>query len=1537
VFLVRSIFKLFPFAFFLLVSASASAGHYFERGYICADDAGGVGSCTANEINIASVNEGDLTDAEFCVLGQPVEVSNLEVTYGLNTGERYDPLLWVGQTGNDPRDAGGICYVASIPPGEEGPVFAHLEGASNDSCLDVSKPELGDEKVPYPEVFTVECKDSDGDINGYADFQAIVSWVQNQGLMCGPGDIEGERFAPGAPPKCDWSLISLQIPVYESILTITKVIESNNGGTATLADFDVSVDGAEINWENPASSTGETKDLAATEPGTYSLSEADVSGYAEGTWSCVDSDDNEVAVSNGGAFDGADVTVGTGKRVFCTITNNDQPPPTLLTVIKTVLNDNGGDAVAGEWTMVVTASNPSNNNFPGVEAPGTTITIDAGAYSVDESGGPSGYTKTLSAGCNGLLAAGESATCTITNNDDAPTLTLSKVVDNSDGGSAGPNDFGISVAGNEVVSGATNAYTANIPLEINEILPENYVFIEITGDDKCPGALGGTVTLDEGEDISCTITNKYTEKPMLTVIKQVINDNGGDAAAGEWTMVVTATNPSSNNFPGAENPGTTITIDAGAYSVDESGGPSGYTKTLSAGCSGELAVNESATCTITNDDDPAQLTVIKQVINNDGGTAVAADWTMDVTGSNPGNNNFPGVENPGTTITIDAGAYSVDESGGPDGETDYIKTLGPGCDGNLAPGESASCTITNDDAAGSTATLTLQKEVDNEGGGDKDKFDWTLTASGPVVRSGVDGSAAVTDSIVPIGVYTLSENGPGGYQASDWSCDGGSLNGAQLTLDADDVVICTITNTFDGAQAKLTLIKNVINNDGGTAGENDFGISVDGNVVQSGAANDYPTSKPLVINETMLANYNFVSITGDAKCPGELGGSVTLEDGDDISCTITNDDFADSPQDVSVTKSFIPLPYGCPAVNGGSAEFSILVTNNGTGTAKDVILDDHWTSQLKPAKSPDMYECALLKENWARCKLGNMAAGSSKKLLFDYYIGGEPGEEACNTALVSSAPAETDDTENNESMACFSFVGQFGSPTGELPEASIGISYDQLIEIVGGLLPYETTVTGLPAAGLNYELNSEGNLVRITGCPTFEQGKSIPISVVSSYFGDSLEQACGSFEQKYTLNFGIEFGCSFGLLTALPIEQRGTTPPGSRDQPLPDETVQKAAVDEQGNHYLAGFIYADHVYANDPNGAYIDHKKNYDIRLTKFNSSGVMLWDKTYDTGNDDYGYAVTYSLDKQRIYVGGHSEVEDGTNAWHDAVLLEIDNGSGCIARTHFQSSGPATTSAYYDIAIDGADIYAVGELQSHPAVADTDGAMISVYRQQASIEVDACADDIIISAANADELQLQQNFIRPGNFPTVAYSVKPTGSGCVDCGVLVGGRSGADGGWVDKLDSANVNDRETVVTLADMRVQDIAVQEAHFIVVGSSSDNDMMVRAYDWMGGSDWNLNIGKGRLRGVTTDAKGFIYAVGTSDGEGTSGLIFKYDDQGNEIATARLNPGGELGTDVSFHDVANLGSPRGIIAGQFNESPSDLGGLQVEYNCIGACEP
>ena len=84
----------------------------------------------------------------------------------------------------------------------------------------------------------------------------------------------------------------------------------------------------------------------------------------------------------------------------------------------------------------------------------------------------------------------------------------------------------------------------------------------------------------------------------------------------------------------------------------------------------------------------------------------------------------------------------------------------------LTEGEHATCTITNTAIA---PTLTLVKVVDAGSTSEPAlPTDWTLTATGPVTVTGRTGDAAITDAVVQVGSYTLSESGgPDGYTASE--------------------------------------------------------------------------------------------------------------------------------------------------------------------------------------------------------------------------------------------------------------------------------------------------------------------------------------------------------------------------------------------------------------------------------------------------------------------------------------------------------------------------------------------------------------------------------------------------------------------------------------------------------------------------------------------------------------------------------------------------------------------------------------------------
>jgi Prealbumin-like fold domain len=93
-----------------------------------------------------------------------------------------------------------------------------------------------------------------------------------------------------------------------------------------------------------------------------------------------------------------------------------------LIVTKHVVNDNGGSAVASDFTMTIGGVvADGGNSFPGSES-GTDKVVTTGSYSVSETG-PAGYNSSFSSGCNGAIAAGQTVNCTVTNDDTAIKVT----------------------------------------------------------------------------------------------------------------------------------------------------------------------------------------------------------------------------------------------------------------------------------------------------------------------------------------------------------------------------------------------------------------------------------------------------------------------------------------------------------------------------------------------------------------------------------------------------------------------------------------------------------------------------------------------------------------------------------------------------------------------------------------------------------------------------------------------------------------------------------------------------------------------------------------------------------------------------------------------------------------------------------------------------------------------------------------------------------------------------------------------------------
>lgn len=186
---------------------------------------------------------------------------------------------------------------------------------------------------------------------------------------------------------------------------------------------------------------------------------------------------------------------------FC---NGQDPRTAKLTVYKVVVNDNGGNNVIADYQLQVVGTVVTNVTS------GVQTTFAADSYVVTETGIP-GYQASFSGDCDAAgqitLNPGDVKTCTVTNNDISPNITLVKSVINDSGGIKVPANFTMKIDGGVVPQSTSVPVTANSAHTIDENPVVGYHFVSITGPAECPAVLGGTATLDEGEAITCTITN----------------------------------------------------------------------------------------------------------------------------------------------------------------------------------------------------------------------------------------------------------------------------------------------------------------------------------------------------------------------------------------------------------------------------------------------------------------------------------------------------------------------------------------------------------------------------------------------------------------------------------------------------------------------------------------------------------------------------------------------------------------------------------------------------------------------------------------------------------------------------------------------------------------------------------------------------------------------------------------------------------------------------------------------------------------------
>lgn len=464
-----------------------------------------------------------------------------------------------------------------------------------------------------------------------------------------------------------------------------------------------------------------------------------------------------------------------------------------LRLIKAVVTDNGGNATASDFNLHVKSVGVDVVGSPQAgSATGTVYTLASGTYTVSEDTPPTGYTQT-SVVCDGqntnsvTVVAGQEKVCTITNDDIAPTLTLTKNVTNNNGGTATASDWTLSaiydqshphVKGNGSVTGPVEA---NLPYTLAEY---STVTGYTAGSWSCTSGLSPTapiVTLNPGDNVTCSITND--DQPGTLIVKKIIS--GGTKTYSDFSFTINADPLQNYIFDGDGQ--NDFTVNRGLYSIVEEN-DADYNTTYD-NCTVTVPNGGSETCTITNVRKTGRILIDKILF---GGSAKESDWDFTIS-------SILGIYHDGDYLTLDTGTYSISESSTVLGYT--LTAVGGICSDMVDPG----ATLTVTEAGGTciftntrdTGTITIRKET--VPAGDQTNFVFSGVLSGSIS----DGEELTTT--VETGSYTTTESVATGWDLTNIVCDDINSTGdpstktATFQVEKDEDITCTFTNTKLGS------------------------------------------------------------------------------------------------------------------------------------------------------------------------------------------------------------------------------------------------------------------------------------------------------------------------------------------------------------------------------------------------------------------------------------------------------------------------------------------------------------------------------------------------------------------------------------------------------------------------------------------------------------------------------------------------------------------------------------------------------------------
>ncbi|MCB9434716.1 MAG: hypothetical protein H6668_22365 [Ardenticatenaceae bacterium] len=608
---------------------------------------------------------------------------------------------------------------------------------------------------------------------------------------------------------------------------------------------------------------GQSQTFSNLTPGTYDIYQSVQAGWVLDI-SCVGG-------SNTPLNNGTTITLGADEDITCTFANTDVGGS--ITVV-TASNPAGGTGFyyfgqVGVFTQDDGQSHVTENLLPGNYD--IIQTIPAGYdLSVSCVGGDS---TPLAEGVTVQLDANEDIVCTFANSNVGGTITIVAA------GADGLEYYG-SLGQFILHDGQSEERTALSPGEysVYQGVPAGYVLgVSCDGGSYTALSEGVTINLGASEHITCTFTNTDVGGSITIVAaSDPVGATGFEyyGNMGQFTLNDGDSEQRTNLMPGE-------------YTVYQ-GVPAGYV--LGVSCTGgdyeaqaegviiTLDANEDIVCTFTNTDVGGSITII--AASDPAGAAGfeyygnMGQFTLDDGDSEQRTNLMPGEY---TVYQGVPAGYVLDLActGG-----DYVATA-EGVIITLAANEDIVCTFTNTDVGGTVTIVAASNPAGAAGFSYYGNFGQFLLG---------DGQSEQRVDQMP-GEYTVYQGIPAGY-VLDVACTGGDFvalaEGVTVTLNANEDIVCTFTNTYVGGSITIEAVSQ-------PAGGTGFGYYGSlGQFELNDGENEQRTDLmpgEYTIYQGLQAGLDLsIGCTGGDFTALAEGVTVTLDANEDVVCTFTNSD-----------------------------------------------------------------------------------------------------------------------------------------------------------------------------------------------------------------------------------------------------------------------------------------------------------------------------------------------------------------------------------------------------------------------------------------------------------------------------------------------------------------------------------------------------------------------------------------------------------------------------------------------------------------------